>query len=214
MWKETVIRAGWKPKETSRRIACLWAKIWNCGLQNTNYLLYSLDCGQSLPNQGGSHPACSRSIQIIHYVPVHFWFSQEICNFEAVLIPSLLLTTFLTSHKPYLDIYFVCMCWDYKIHLIKVINHESQELPYTNSVSESHGVYHGCSSHNHVDSIQNTGSRFSNSLYELFLFTVEGSYNFWKMDSNGLVFLWYLKLFLCSIVYVNLTSNYFCVVAF
>lgn len=58
-----------------------------------------------------------------------------------------------------------------------------------NSVSESHGVYHGCSSQDHVDSIQNTGSKFSNGLYELFLFTIKGSYKFRKMDSNGLVFL-------------------------
>lgn len=58
-----------------------------------------------------------------------------------------------------------------------------------NSVSESHGVYRGCSSQGHVDSIQNTGSQFSNDLCELFPFTIEGSYKFWKMDSNGLVFL-------------------------
>jgi hypothetical protein len=80
-----------------------------------------------------------------------------------------------------------------------------------NSVSEGHGVYHGCCSQDHVDSIRNTGSQFSNGLYELFLCTIEGSYKFWKMASNRLVFLWYLKLLLCSAVCVNLT-NYFWVV--
>jgi len=57
-----------------------------------------------------------------------------------------------------------------------------------NSVSEGHGVYHGCSQ-DHVDSILNTGLQFSYGLYELFLFSIEESYKFWKMDSNGLVFL-------------------------
>jgi|TergutCu122P5_1016488.scaffolds.fasta_scaffold1821840_1 hypothetical protein len=54
-----------------------------------------------------------------------------------------------------------------------------------NSVSDSHGVYHGCSSQDHVDSIQKTGSQFSNGLYELFLFTIKGSYKFGKWTRMG-----------------------------